>query len=260
VTKTQGSNESATGARACGRSNRRGRLVGALGLAVAILAPSSLVLLDGHAWSSAEAQEFSGRAGAQAATVRAETDSTDGDAASAHSALAGGCEVTWAVFSNVGVPLSFAQPPAPCNGDAQMGNVTVDLDGDGVDELLRADDWEPGQPGDGMVRCLRRVAGTLRDEGVLSWDPADTAFPWVPSAQQSSFVVDPSGLFDCDGDGRNDLVVRTIYYTPNAVIQYGYFRNILPPPQSSSAADINRDGVVNGADLTLLLVAWAGGG
>ena len=94
----------------------------------------------------------------------------------------------------------------------------------------------------------------------LSWDPADTAFPWVPSAQQSSFVVDPSGLFDCDGDGRNDLVVRTIYYAPNAVIQYGYFRNILPPPQSSSAADINRDGVVNGADLTLLLVAWAGGG
>jgi hypothetical protein len=38
-----------------------------------------------------------------------------------------------------------------------------------------------------------------------------------------------------------------------------YFPNRLTPPGSQSNADLNGDGVINGADLTILLVAWGAG-
>ena len=178
--------------------------------------------------------------------------------------VAGACTVTWPVFATTAMELSISVMGGPCSGDAQAGNITIDLDGDGTEELLRSDDWTPGKgDGDAAVRCLRRVGGAWNDEVLLLWDPAVTTYPWLVGEEGLDYlIVDPAGLLDCDGDGQRDLLVRTIHYPPGSpgVTSYGYFRNQLPPPQSASAADINRDGVVNGADLTMLLVAWAQGG
>lgn len=92
--------------------------------------------------------------------------------------VAGACTVTWPVFATTAVELSISVMGGPCSGDAQAGNITIDLDGDGTEELLRSDDWTPGQgDGDAAVRCLRRVGGAWNDEVLLLWDPAVTTYP-----------------------------------------------------------------------------------
>ena len=162
----------------------------------------------------------------------------------------GACEVSWPVFDTSVVQFLESQLPFECQPFSGGGWRALDLDGDAISEMLFVrQDFVP------TMYVIRRAGGVAREDLVLAW--ADLQAPWVPAGGNPaiSFI----DLTDLTGDGLPDVVVRVQWTEAGSQrTAFGYLRNLLQPA-SASAADINRDGVVNGADLTLLLVAWAQG-
>jgi len=128
--------------------------------------------------------------------------------------------------------------------------MAVDLDGDGAQELLTCSERADFIcPDDLACVALRRFRGTLRLETIFGGQPLNIPFA---SADQAALVV---SCIDVTGDRLPDLVFKLLggASAPDAI---GYFANILPPPSSRAAADLNGDGNVGSADLSIVLNAW----
>jgi hypothetical protein len=65
-----------------------------------------------------------------------------------------------------------------------------------------------------------------------------------------------SGWYDCDHDGDLDLVVFCTSPFPDGSRQIWFENTGYEKPALPVAADLNRDGRVDGADLGMLLIAW----
>jgi hypothetical protein len=172
------------------------------------------------------------------------------------------CAVTWDVFLSTAVKLHDLPSDPTCQSLTDAFAMQSDLDRDGTLELVipseRIEDGEAWISGGG-VRASRRIAGVETLEVVHDLSSASSQYPWIE--QQFGIFVNVIACKDMTDDGLPDLVcvvqgsaggesLRSICYLPNR----------LTPPGSQSNADLNDDGVVNGADLTILLVAWGAGG
>jgi hypothetical protein len=70
------------------------------------------------------------------------------------------------------------------------------------------------------------------------------------------------GFFDVDGDGLPDALLRAsvdniVDGNFSSQTLWYWFRNQLTPPGDRVAGDVNNDGQVNGADLTVVLSNWS---
>ena len=175
----------------------------------------------------------------------------------------------------------FAPEPrlVPCTGGAsnayrpQLTALTgsTDVNGDGIVEFLDVDGSADGicvQGGasigsSGSIWVSRVDAGTKAPTSVRDVVPVVRANfgDWVlgafPGITSATFRL--NGLRDMDGDGDADYLVDLVWLI-NGVGEFRqvWFENIgyeKPPPPL--AADLNRDGDVNGIDLGLLLAAWS---
>ena len=171
------------------------------------------------------------------------------------------CAVTWDVFLSTAVKVHDLPAGSSCVSGLDMAAIQSDLDQDGTLELVipseRIEDAGFGTAGGGVL-ASRRVSGSQTLFVVHDLSRASVSYPWVPA--QQSIIVAPIACKDMNADGMPDLVclVREL---DDAVSPYSvcYFANRLTPPGSQSNADLNGDGVINGADLTILLVAWGAG-
>lgn len=165
------------------------------------------------------------------------------------------CPPTWQVFSTTATLIQTLPdgvcPTFPCGTPFGQGeDMVVDLDGDGRSELLTCSERASFICADDLACvALRRAAGTLRLETVFGGQPLSVPFA---SADQALLVA---ACVDVTGDRLPDLVFKLLggAKAPDAI---GYFANILPPPSSRAAADLNGDGTVGSADLTIVLNAW----
>jgi hypothetical protein len=170
------------------------------------------------------------------------------------------CEVTWDVFLSTAVKVHDLPSGSSCGSGLDIAGMQSDLDQDGTLELIlsseRVEEVGFGNFSGGGVLASRRVSGNQTLFVVHDLSRASASYPWIPA--QDSIIVFPIACKDMNSDGLPDLVclVREYGNTPGAVC---YFPNRLTPPGSQSNADLNGDGVINGADLTILLVAWGAG-
>ena len=173
------------------------------------------------------------------------------------------CAITWSVFSTNATLIRMVTEAELCFGAGDTGPVVADLDGNGRDECVLVGEFgdfgKSGGIGSSAVRALRRDAGGLSEFVVGAIARPAATYGFIPGVA-TDFYVAPVGAWDATGDGLPDLVVNVRWVEASGQKRaIAYFRNQLTPPAGTLAADINRDGVVNGADLTMLLVAWAQG-
>jgi hypothetical protein len=177
--------------------------------------------------------------------------------------LGGGpCEVTWDVFQSTAVKVHDLPPGTACVAGIDIAAMQSDLDLNGMLELVlpseRYEDPVFGNSGGGVL-VSRRVAGVETLFTVHDLSRASSNYPWI--AAQNSLVVIPIACKDMNGDAMPDLICQVGEFVERDInVSVCYFANRLTPPGSQSNADLNDDGVVNGADLTILLVAWGAGG
>jgi hypothetical protein len=82
-------------------------------------------------------------------------------------------------------------------------------------------------------------------------------FPDIQGNLSLSIGSSRSGWHDCDHDGDLDLVVSSLGGSLPDGSRQVWFENIgYEKPAQPVAADLNRDGRVDGADLGMLLIAW----
>lgn len=143
---------------------------------------------------------------------------------------------------------------------------SADVNSDGIEEYLAfsGNYFVLGsQPRDGWILAnsiiTSELSGTyeslvtvLNANGIAA--PFMAQYPGTTQASISSL-----GLRDMDGDGDLDLVVLIDRFSGNGGFEQlrGWFQNTgyekAPPPL---AADLNKDGNIDGIDLGLLLAAW----
>lgn len=173
------------------------------------------------------------------------------------------CATTWNVFATNATLIRTITESQRCFGSGEAGSESVDLDGDGKDECLLASEYGEmgggGSLGTSAVRAMKRNATGITESVVGAIGRPESSYAFIPGGA-TDFYAAVVGCWDASGDGLPDLVVSVRWVEASGSKKaLAYFRNLLPPPNVGLAADINRDGVVNGADLTLLLVAWAAG-
>ena len=173
------------------------------------------------------------------------------------------CPVTWGVFAASATLVRTVTESQRCFGVGDAGSLTADLDGDGKTECVLTSEY--GEIGGGVkigtsaVRAMKRDASGITESVVGAIGRPEASYSFIPAGATDFYAV-VVGCWDASGDGLPDLVVSVKWVQTSGPKQaLAYFRNQLPPPNAGLAADLNRDGVVNGADLTILLVAWASG-
>jgi hypothetical protein len=168
------------------------------------------------------------------------------------------CAVTWDVFLSTAVKVHDLPAGSSCVSGLDVAAMQSDLDQDGTIELVipseRIEDAGFGNAGGGVL-ASRRISGSQTLFVVHDLSRASVSYPWVPA--QRSIVVIPIACQDMNADGLPDLVCLVREFADASTLSsICYFPNRLTPPGSQSNADLNGDGIVNGADLTILLVAW----
>ena len=180
-----------------------------------------------------------------------------------------GAPVTWPVFDPELRPLEVVtgSDQLPCWSGTDSG---VDLDGDGSIELANSSGGRAGvsifSDGEFYITpfsVLRRRADGVAVEVVLEFQVAVEYWRSLLGpdiSDDSSIFANVRSFFDVDGDGLRDAVLRVSYEQQDGsnVDAYYWYRNQLPPPSDRIAGDVNADGSVNGADLTIVLSDWTG--
>ena len=202
-----------------------------------------------------------------------------------------------ALFDQVGEVLCLGTPQdskpywfkVPFGFSPEQQFAATDLDGDGRQDrlifnaMLQTEPWEMNfdQPSSLRYEYIPS-AGTwlFRNEGpsgdpVLSyqtirpteqgWSLVNTPVLFdfdlvVPDNISGSWTMYPS-LYDVDGDSRSDLVLVWFMNTQcnpgaNCVAEATWHRNV--SAGTPLGGDVNNDGQVNGADLTIVLSDWTG--
>jgi hypothetical protein len=143
---------------------------------------------------------------------------------------------------------------------------SVDLDGDGFTELTNSN-----SPGFGITfggenyytfSVLLNTPDGVALETVLEIETDLQYWEELTGLEGiTSIEALVEGYFDVDRDGLPDALMLLRASTEPALgfQQYtGFFwyRNQLTPPGDRIAGDVNNDGLVNGADLTIVLSDW----
>ena len=147
-----------------------------------------------------------------------------------------------------------------------------DLDGDGTIELPNTSGANAGvsfYSGTSEVfyvpfSVLRRIDEGVALEIVLEF-PSDIQY-WLDlqgldNSDVDSIFASVRSFFDVDGDGLRDALLRVTSYLVDGQTQITktyWYRNQLNPPDARLSGDVNNDGQVNGADLTVVLSDWTG--
>jgi hypothetical protein len=180
-----------------------------------------------------------------------------------------GPAVTWAVFDPQPRPLELVRgaDQIECWG---ADDSTVDFDGDGSREQYNTEYSNAGIDFSGTAveyfapfSSLRRTDDGVALEVVMDFE-GDIQY-WLDALDiksPSGLNVRIRGFFDVDGDGLPDALLRA---RVNNVVDgnfssqtlWYWFRNQLTPPGDRVAGDVNNDGQVNGADLTIVLSNWS---
>jgi hypothetical protein len=145
----------------------------------------------------------------------------------------------------------------------------ADVNGDGkIDYFAYPVNPDLINSGTGVPGCLLQKSDFVADgtNFTETFACVGTKAPIIAAVTQShptvtNAYVDTAAWRDIDGDGDLDLIVIVLLFTPDNPDRFtqftGWLENIgyekSPPP---IAADLNRDGAVNGDDLGLLLAAW----
>ncbi len=180
-------------------------------------------------------------------------------------AAAATCQTTagesW--FSPVFHPITFNSGCAGFFSNGQAFNF-ADVNGDGLMDYFAYINGQCIGKGVPYSGCLL-ARSTMSEQGnqtvaefTCVMDAALMAESILQRYPQTTYAVwNPGGWRDMDSDGDLDLVVIVDIEAGSATRLDGWFENIgYEKPTPPLAADLNRDGSVDGVDLGILLAAW----
>jgi hypothetical protein len=181
-----------------------------------------------------------------------------------------GAPVTWSVFEPVARPLELVRGSDLISCFSADDNL-IDFDGDGELELSNSSGSNPGVRWFGSqidytpFSVLRSTEDGIALEIVLEF-PVDIQYWLGLVGWQSSddFNVSIYSFLDVDRDGLLDALIRVRGNgldgngVSQSIYRYFWYRNQLTPPGDRIAGDVNNDGLVDGADLTIVLSDWTG--
>ena len=178
-----------------------------------------------------------------------------------------GAQVTWAVFDPQIHPIDLIRGSENLECFYQQTS-SADLDGDGFMELRNVDDpgfsYSNGNARYNPFTVLRTTPDGIALEVVLEIETNLQYWKDLTGLEDLVYIyASPAGFFDVNRDGLPDALML-VRASSGAVgdfqeyIGFFWYRNQLAPPDDRMAADVNNDGQVNGADLTIVLSKWTG--
>ena len=141
----------------------------------------------------------------------------------------------------------------------QSGRSTAaagDVNEDGIaDIVIGAYDWDGGSEGPKSTAYVVFGGAEVGSTGSVELRNLDGSNGFVfVGAHESAFTgYSVSSAGDVDGDGVNDIIVGAYQANPNGLNEAGESYIIFG---AGREGDLNADGVVNGADLAILLAGW----
>jgi hypothetical protein len=136
-----------------------------------------------------------------------------------------------------------------------QGDLHDDVDGDGIRESLGVGE-DLGSGGPDAINAFETSGSgdnvTVRRRVVLGRAGLDA---YLQGAAGLPMIgIEDAGLRDLDDDGDLDLVL--VIYAEDWILRTVWVENTGNEAANRLAGDINRDGIVNAADLALLLADW----